>query len=190
MATNDPDTIQRITPVLKAHLAAHFAMLYRQRIEQEMVQKGGVPLPPFDPNDPEATKPLPIEVENMVARAVAALCSPPAPAQAPQPDPKIQKAQADVQAVGMKTKANIQAKGQETTAKIKREDMLAAAKIAREGHAHAKGERRKDAELIASLQRDGTISDRGTAPEQPQGALPSPGGLSQAQQQGTEPPSQ
>ena len=190
MATNDPDTIQRITPVLKAHLAAHFAMMYRQRIEQEMVQKGGVPLPPFDPNDPESTKSLPIEVENMVARAVAALCAPPAPAQAPQPDPKIQKAQADVQAVGMKTQANIKAKGLETTAKIKREDALAAAKIAREGHAHVKGERRKDAELIANLQRDGTISDHGTAPEQPQGALPAPGGLTQGSEQGTVPPSQ
>jgi hypothetical protein len=190
MATNDPDTIQRIVPVIKAHVCAHFAMMYRQRIEQEMVQKGGVPLPPFDPNDPESTKPLPQDIENQVARAVAALCAPPAPAKAPQPDPKIAAANATVQAIQMKSKAGIQAKGQETAAEIKRKDALAAAEIRRKGHAHGKEQGRKDAELIAQLTRDGVIPDSGQPPNQSQGALPAPGGLQQGQESGTVPPTQ
>jgi len=189
MATNDPDTINRIVPVLKAHIAAHFAMMYRQRVEQELLMKGGVPLPPFDPNDPEQTKPLPIDVENRVARAVAALVAPPAPAQAPPPDPKAQVAAAQVQAIKQKTGAEIQSKSALTAAEIRRKDALTAADVRRKNHGHAADQARQDAALIAQLKRDGIIDDSGQ-PIPPQGSLPAPGGLTQGQEQGTVPPSQ
>lgn len=94
IATGDQQTIQKIVPIIKAHNTAHFAMMYRQRVEQDLLQHGGVPLPSFDPNKPEASEQLSIEIENMVARAVAATMAPPAQPQ-PQQDPKeAQKQQA------------------------------------------------------------------------------------------------
>jgi hypothetical protein len=97
IATGDQETIQKIVPILKAHITAHFALMYRQRVEQELMAKGGMPLPAFDPNKPEEAEQLSMEIENMVARAVAASISPPAQPQ-PQQDPKEAQKQAAFQA--------------------------------------------------------------------------------------------
>lgn len=83
----DPEIQQRVIPALKAHKAAHFAFAYRQRIEQAVQQATGIPLPPFDPNNPEDTQELPPDIEAMVAQACAEFAPPPAaPAAAPDPE--------------------------------------------------------------------------------------------------------
>jgi hypothetical protein len=92
IATNDQDTISKLVPPLKAHITAHFAMAYRLSIEQQLQQGAGVPLPDFDPNNIEETPQLPMEIENAVARAVAATLAPP-PQPQPQGDPEEQRKQ-------------------------------------------------------------------------------------------------
>lgn len=155
IATGDQDTINKAVPVLKAHMAAHFAMQYRQQIEAQLMQHGGVPLPPFDPNDATKNKPLPIDVENMVARAVSAQLmaqQPPPGAQPPPPDPDEQRKQQAFQA------------------DQKRKDGAAAA-----------AEARKDKEHRLKMIREGLIPDspnpppanaQAAAPAFPQSQLP------------------
>jgi hypothetical protein len=155
IATGDQDTINKAVPVLKAHMAAHFAMQYRQQIEAQLMQHGGVPLPPFDPNDATKNKPLPIDVENMVARAVSAQLmaqQQPPGAQPPPPDPDEQRKQQAFQA------------------DQKRKDGAAAA-----------AEARKDKEHRLKMIREGLIPDspnpppanaQAAAPAFPQSQLP------------------
>ena len=122
IATGDQQTIQQIVPVIKAHITAHFAQAYRLRIEQQLQQGAGVPLPDYDPNDPGSTEELPIEIENAIARAVAATLAPPPPPPQPQQDPKQQAFEAaekrkqqafqsDQQRKDMEQKLDLQRKG-------------------------------------------------------------------------------
>lgn len=127
----DPEIQARAIPVLKAHQAAHWANAYRKRVEQAVMQATGVPLPNYDPNNPEDNEELPPDIEAAVARA-AAQYAPPPPAPAPPPE------QADPEA-GKDAAAARQAD---------RDDMLAQRKADRE-----------DATRMAELKRDGVVSD-------------------------------
>jgi hypothetical protein len=64
-----------------AHLATHHAHAYRLRIEQEL----GVELPDTDFTDTRDEEDVPIEIDNAVARAIAANIAPPPPPQGPEP---------------------------------------------------------------------------------------------------------
>jgi chaperonin GroES len=69
---------------LKAHITEHEAWDYRLRVSAELAAKTGIPLPPFDPADPESYEELPPDVENAIALAVVQLTTPPPPPQAPE----------------------------------------------------------------------------------------------------------
>ncbi len=164
LAINDPDTINKVIPMIKSHIAQHFAMMYRQRIEAELSQKtNGVQLPGFDPNNPEKTEELPIELENIIARAVATYVAPPQPAQAPGPDPEAQKdqmAQRDADRQDMLAQRESQRKDISAKAEEMRKDMAARAQMERD-----------TAEQTARLKREGIIPDMETPPLVPAPAV-------------------
>lgn len=108
----DPQIQQKVIPPLLAHIAAHYASSYRKRIEAAVVQRTGIPLPPFDPNNPDEVQELPPDLEVMVSQAMAQFAPPLPPAQ-PPPDPQA-------------------AKDAEAGRKADREDMLAKRKADRE----------------------------------------------------------
>lgn len=163
MAKQNPQIAQKLLPIIEAHIVDHYAWNYRLRISQELQQKTGIPLPMEDPTATDNKwRPLPIDVENAVAEAVAKFVAPPMPAPAAQPnDPEMAKAQAEIQ------RKNMLAAGDS-----RRKDALAQADI-----------RRKDGEKVAQLRRDGMIPDtqsplmasamQGT-PALTQGASPAP----------------
>lgn len=85
VAGMDPEIQQKIIPALKAHKAAHFANAYRKRVMAVVEQQtGGIPLPPFDPNNYDDAEELPPEIEAAIARASMAYAPPPPP---PMADP-------------------------------------------------------------------------------------------------------
>lgn len=136
IAGMDPEIQARAMPVLKAHQAAHFANAYRKRVEQAVMSATGVPLPTYDPNNPEDNEELPPDIEAMVARA-AAQYAPPPPAPAPPPQ------QADPEA-GKDAAAQREAD---------RKDMLAQRQADRE-----------DLTRMAQLKRDGLVPDLDAPP--------------------------
>ena len=69
---------------IKAHMAEHIAWQYRLQVSMELEANTGIPLPAFDPLDPESYEELPIDVENDIAVAVAKMTTPPPP---PPPPP-------------------------------------------------------------------------------------------------------
>ena len=164
MGMQDPDVINKLVPIIKAHIVEHFAWAYRLRISLELEQKTGVPLPLIDPTDTEQEwKPLPIDIENQVARAVAKFVAPPPP---PPPPPNSQAA------AEAESQAKIARLDKESQAKMAREDQEAQAKI-----------RREDALKHADMQRNGLIADNPTpnmaaavagAPQFTQGSTPAP----------------
>lgn len=85
-----PEVQQQIMPILQAHITAHFAQAYRKRMEAQLMQTTGVPLPPYDPNNltgsDEDDVPLPPEMEAAISRAVAQFAPPPPPPPPPQPE--------------------------------------------------------------------------------------------------------
>lgn len=109
IATGDQDTIGKLVPILKSHITAHFAMMYRQRVDQQMESQVGVGLPAFDPNNPDRSPQLSMEVENRVARAVAATLAPPPPAQQQPGDPDEARKNAAFQADQQRKQAGFQA---------------------------------------------------------------------------------
>ncbi len=142
MAALDPALQQNFQMVMAAHIAEHIGMQYRTEIEQQL----GIPLPPFDPKDPEKNK-LPTDVQALIAGAVAAKINPAQPGQPPggQPPPNPEQIKA-------------QAKAAEDAATTQRKNVAAAADEHRKDvQAHAK-EKRLDAELRARLMREGLIS--------------------------------
>lgn len=143
MGMQDPDVINKLVPIIKAHIVEHFAWAYRLRISMELEQKTGVPLPLIDPTDTDQEwKPLPIDIENQVARAVAKFVAPPPP---PPPPPDSEAG-----------------KNAESQAKIARLDKEAQASMARKDKESQANIRRADAEKHADLQRNGLISDSPT----------------------------
>ena len=151
----DPMIQQQIMPALMAHIAAHLGQSYRKQIDLQLQQSTGVPLPPYDPNDPECNESLPPEVENQIAQAVARFVPPPPP---PAPPQTGQPPQSEG------------SKDEMASREADRKDMLAQ----READ-------RKDAEKAAQLKRDGMISDiPAPAPAAPQGgAFPPQGSTGQ-----------
>ena len=67
---------------MEAHIAEHYAHSYRLRIEQELETE----LPDTDFTDSRDDEDMPIEIDNAVARAVAANIAPPPPPQGPEDD--------------------------------------------------------------------------------------------------------
>lgn len=128
----DPEIQQQAIPILKAHKAAHFAQAYRKRLEQQMLQTIGVPLPPFNPKAPEDYEELPADLEAAVALAAAQYAPPP-----PPPSPE----------------------GAGGEAEEGRKDMAAEREQARKDAIAVREEQRKDAKQKAELRRDGLISD-------------------------------
>jgi hypothetical protein len=142
----DPMIQQQAMPALMAHIAAHLGQAYRKRMDLQLQQSTGIPLPPFDPNNAENNEELPPDVENQIAQAVARYVPPPPP---PAPPPQ---AGQPPQSEGSKDEM--------ASREADRKDMLAQ----READ-------RLDAAKAAELKRDGLISD---VPAPPQGALPPP----------------
>lgn len=101
----EPEIQEQVLPALMAHIAAHYAQAMRKRISQQLEQASGIPLPPYDMNDPENNEELPPEMENQIAMMVAQIVPPP-PAPVAQPDPE-------------------QAKDEAASRQADREDMLA-----------------------------------------------------------------
>lgn len=77
----DPKAVEAVMFSMQAHLAQHHAHAYRLRIEQEL----SVELPDVDIQNIRDEEDMPIEIDNAVARAVAANISPPPPPQGPEP---------------------------------------------------------------------------------------------------------
>ena len=75
----DEQMMQAFMLNMSAHVAEHHAHAYRLRIEQEL----GVQLPDTDFRNEDED--VPIEIDNAVARAIAANIAPPPPAQGPEP---------------------------------------------------------------------------------------------------------
>lgn len=131
----DPDVQQKVVPILKAHLASHYANAYRKRMSAVLMQHVGMPLPPMeDQKDPSTYPKLPPEIENEIAQAVAQFAPPPPPAQPPQ-DPEAGKDMA-------------------ASREADRQDMLAQRQADRE-----------DRTKMAQLQRDGIVNDAPTPPQ-------------------------
>jgi chaperonin GroES len=138
LAQQNPQIAQKLLPVIEAHIVEHYAWNYRLRISRELEQKTGIPLPLEDPTEVRHWQPLPINIENAIAQAVAKFVAPPMPAPPAQPnDPKMAEAQA----------------------KIRRDDMLAQGKARREDALAQAAIRRKDIEKGADLRRNGYIPD-------------------------------
>jgi hypothetical protein len=85
----DPKAVEAVTFSMQAHLVSHHAHAYRLRIEQQI----GVPLPDTDFTAIRDEEDVPVEIDNAVARAVAANVAPPPPPQGPEPDPLEMKQQ-------------------------------------------------------------------------------------------------
>lgn len=127
-----PEVAKPAMMAMAAHEAAHMVQAWRKRVEQDVIAATGVPLPPFDAQNPDAGEELPPDIENAVARIVAgspALAPPPAP-----PPANPEEAMAD------------EAHAREQT---------------RKDDAHAREEARKDDAQKRQLQRDGLITDVG-----------------------------
>ena len=77
----DPQTLQMGFLNMSQHLAMHHAHAYRLRIEQQL----GAELPDTDFTQIRDEEDVPIEIDNAVARAVAANVAPPPPAQGGEP---------------------------------------------------------------------------------------------------------
>ena len=151
MNMNDPDVVNKLVPIIKAHIVEHFAWAYRLRISQELEQATGIPLPVVDPADTESEwKPMPIDVENAVAQAVAKFVAPPPPA-APPKDSEAGK--------NAESQAKIARADAESQASIKRQDVESQADI-----------RRKDGEKAAELKRNGLLDDTDASPTPNMGA--------------------
>lgn len=89
----DPELLNQVAPVIKAHIAEHFGWSYRLRVSQELEAKTQIPLPMIDPTDSTDNEEMPIDIENAVAQAVAKFVAPPPPPAAPA-DPEAAKDQA------------------------------------------------------------------------------------------------
>lgn len=88
MAGMAPELVEMIEPALRAHMAEHTAMKYRQEIEQEL----GMPLFPYDPHGQITEAELPSDVENMLSAAVAQrMAPPPPPPEEEKPDDEDEK---------------------------------------------------------------------------------------------------
>lgn len=133
----DPMIQQKVMPALMAHIAAHLGQSYRKRIDLQLQQQTGVPLPPYDANNPENNEELPPDIENQIAQAVAHFVPPPPATQAPP--------QADPNA--------------EAQAEADRQDMLAGREADRKDMLAQREASRKDADKAAELKRKGLISD-------------------------------
>lgn len=129
----DKEMIERLTPVMKAHIVEHMALDYRNKLALALSQ-AGIQLPPFDQNGQEHQE-LPVEFETQIARAAAAMApqaipAPPPPDQGPTPEQI------------------------EAQAKAKREDEDAAAERRRKDEAAVADEKRKDVKLAGDLKRE------------------------------------
>lgn len=89
----DEQSMQAIMVNMAAHLTAHHAHGYRLRIQQQL----GVELPDTDFTDIRDDEDVPIEIDNAVARAVAANIAPPPPPQSAEPSEEELQAQAHQQ---------------------------------------------------------------------------------------------
>lgn len=125
-----PDVAQPAMLAMQAHLAAHMVQGYRKRIEQEVIQRTGVPLPEFDPENPGEYEDLPPDIENAISMQIAS--SPAIAPPAPPPPANPEEDQADEAAAREE----------------KRKDI-----------AFDREEKRKDLKQRKELQRDGLISD-------------------------------
>lgn len=81
----DPQMEQAFMMNMQAHMAEHYAMAYRLRIEQQL----GKPLPDTDFSDSRDDEDLPIEIDNAIARAVAENIAPPPPPEAAMDEQKM-----------------------------------------------------------------------------------------------------
>lgn len=120
-----PDVQQRALPALHAHIASHAANAYRKQVQAAMQAATGIPLPPYDPNDPDKSEELPAEIEIAVSRAAAAFAPPPPPPP-PQQDPEAAKDAAMQRDADRK---DFQAQREE-----ERKDMQKVAELRREGY--------------------------------------------------------
>lgn len=133
--TGDPELMNQVAPIVKAHIAEHYGWAYRIKISGELQAKTGIPLPLIDPSDSEGREEMPIDVENAIALAVAQLTEPP-------PAPPEQQG-ADPEA----------AKDDSIRREADRKDMQA-----------DRDEKRKDMQHTLQLKREGLIDDADLQP--------------------------
>lgn len=126
-----PDVAQPAMLAMSAHIAAHMAQGYRKRVEQEVLQRTGVPLPPFDPLNPGGDEELPPDIENMISAIIAGS---PAIAPPPPPPPPADDEQAQADDAHKREQARLDEAAQ-------------------------REEGRKDFKQKAELKRDGLIPD-------------------------------
>jgi chaperonin GroES len=125
-----PDVAQPAMLAMQAHIAWHNAQNYRKRVEAELIARTGVPLPPFDPQNPGGGQQLTPEIEVAVSKLVARMQSiNPPPMQTAPNDPEAAK------------------------------DQAAAREQDRKDKAFEREEKRKDQKQQLELRRDGFISD-------------------------------
>jgi chaperonin GroES len=130
LASYPPDVAQPAMLAMSAHIAAHMAQGYRKRVEQEVIARTGIPLPPFDPSNPGEYEELPPDVEAAISTIVAG-----SPAIAPPPAPQPQRSEEDI------------------------EDEAAEREQRRKDAAFEREERRKDRKHRKELAREGLVSD-------------------------------
>jgi hypothetical protein len=149
MAGLDPQMQQQFSAIMQAHMAEHMAYAYKTQIEQSL----GMPLPPLDLHDPQATE-IPTDLQNLIASAVAARIN-----QQPPGGPPQQGGPEDAQnALEHKQAAHQHGLEQQQAAHQHGLDSMAAkADEARKDMATQADIKRKDAELRAKLIREGVI---------------------------------
>lgn len=153
-AAENAELYKNVDPVIQAHIMEHRAYLYRQEIEQQL----GIMLPQIDLQDDEEREELPIEIENMIAMAVAQRLRPPPDPAATEENERAQQilseAQAKEQAADLKAIGTLQRMLTEHAQKLKLEADEHAAEQRRLDEAHRAEQRRLDQELRADLRRD------------------------------------
>lgn len=137
-----PEEIDPVRAAIGAHLREHMALDYRNQVAQRM----GIELPPFDLNGDNQE--LPPDVERGISMLAARDLPPPPPA------PDAGDEAADGQAVIDKTDATIKAKQMESDAKLERDTKAFLAEELRKQQEFEAEEARKDQITQAQIVRD------------------------------------
>lgn len=143
-----PGMLQMVVSTIQAHMAEHYALAYRQRLEREL----GVPLPPFDQANFGENEDQPPPLDDAVARAVALRTQP------VKPPPSKEEIEAQESASEQKRKDT------ETQADIARDDTKAQAEIRRKDALAQADMRRKQTDAAANL--EGEMDRAGMLPSE------------------------
>lgn len=148
MAAENPELYKNIDPVIQAHIMEHRAYAYREEVEAQL----GVKLPYEDLDEEDEREELPPDVENLIARAVAARLKPPPPP--PEQQQQMQEAQDEQDAKDVETVGKLQRAMVEHKQKQALTDDAHRREEKRKDDAARREQRRKDMEASAQIRRD------------------------------------